>query len=212
MASAYLQAAGMDVDRQPAWLRHGPGAPDEGRWRLDSRLLASPTAAPPGTSAGRLFDAVASLLGIRHCSSSEAGAAMRLEAIASEADLASVKPYPIPMAGMPLRLDTPGLVRRLVEGRRAGWLVAELAAVFHESLAGAIVQACIYLRTDSGLGRIALSGGVFQNALLLSRVTHQLREGGFEVYANRQVPANDGGISLGQALVAAARTQRMRRA
>jgi hydrogenase maturation protein HypF len=83
-----------------------------------------------------------------------------------------------------------------------------LAARFHESVAVAVTAACRRLCGENGLRRVALSGGVFQNALLLERVDTLLREAGLEVYSNRLVPANDGGISLGQALVAAARSRR----
>ena len=100
-------------------------------------------------------------------------------------------------------LDTVGLVATLVRERQRGRPVAELAAIFHESLAQGIGAACSRLADLSGIRRVALSGGVFQNALLLARVEHLLQERDLLVYANHQVPANDGGISLGQALVAA---------
>jgi hydrogenase maturation protein HypF len=79
--------------------------------------------------------------------------------------------------------------------------------MFHESLAHGIASMCGRLSTDLDVDRIALSGGVFQNALLLNRVERLLRERDLFVYTNQQVPANDGGISLGQALVAVSRTQ-----
>jgi hydrogenase maturation protein HypF len=208
MACAYLLAAGLGSEQLPGWLQDGEGAPDEQRWRLVTRLAASPTAAPLTTSAGRLFDAVASLLGVGHCSTFEAEAAMRLEGVASAVDIGAVEPWPVAMAGTPLRLDTPGLVKHLVRERCAGRPVAELAAAFHASLALAIVEACERLRSVYGLGRVALSGGVFQNGRLLERAMRLLVERDFAVYVNRSVPANDGGISLGQALVAAARSAR----
>jgi hydrogenase maturation protein HypF len=206
MAAAYLCAAGLAGESRPAWL-DGEGTPDERRWRLVVRVAASPTAAPLSTSAGRLFDAVASLLGIAHTSSFEAEAAMRLEALAAGIDPGDAGGYPVRMAGDPLRLDTLGLIRALVSDRLAGVPVSVLAARFHESLAGAVTAACRRLSGQTGLRRVALSGGVFQNALLLERVDTLLREAGLDVYSNRFVPANDGGISLGQALVAAARTR-----
>ncbi len=83
-----------------------------------------------------------------------------------------------------------------------------LAAIFHESLARGIASACLQLGAKHRVNRIALSGGVFQNALLLCRVALLLRESGLFVYTNQQVPANDGGISLGQALVAASEGSR----
>jgi hydrogenase maturation protein HypF len=159
------------------------------------------------TSAGRLFDAVASLLGVAHASSFEASAAMRLEALARTATTASVQAIPVRSTGTPLVLDTPSLVAELVERHHAGRDAAELAAVFHESLAAAVASACADLAGTTGVTRVALSGGVFQNALLLSRTSALLRERALSVYTNHAVPANDGGVSLGQAFVAASRAR-----
>jgi hydrogenase maturation protein HypF len=208
MAAAYLCAAGLAGETPPAWLAGDDGAPDARRWRLVVRVAASPTAAPLSTSAGRLFDAAASLLGVAHHSSFEAEAAMRLESLAAGIDRQGIEAYPVGMLGAPLLLDTLGLVRALVADRLAGVPVQLLAARFHESVAVAVTAACRRLCGENGLRRVALSGGVFQNALLLERVDTLLRESGLEVYSNRLVPANDGGISLGQALVAAARSRR----
>ncbi|MFN2569916.1 MAG: carbamoyltransferase HypF [Candidatus Dormibacteria bacterium] len=200
MAAAYSLAAGLDTAAPP------PGAApwvDERRWRLVGRLAHSELA-PLSSSAGRLFDATASLLGIAHVSSFEAEAAMRLEALADGVDPASVGWITAAVVEGPvLRVDTPGVLRDLVKQRDAGRPVTELAAVFHETLARTITHVCRRLAAQRGLGRVALSGGVFQNALLLTRTAELLREGGLDVYSNRLVPANDGGISLGQALVAA---------
>ncbi|MDQ3973583.1 MAG: hypothetical protein M3276_04490, partial [Actinomycetota bacterium] len=80
-----------------------------------------------------------------------------------------------------------------------------VAARFHNGLAGAIVDVCTLLRQASGLDTVALSGGVFQNLLLLGRTAASLRERGFRVLSHSRVPPNDGGISLGQAAVAGAR-------
>ena len=102
-------------------------------------------------------------------------------------------------------LDTATLVAALVEQRRAGRSAAELAAVFHESLALAVASACADLAEITTVTRVALSGGVFQNALLVARTSALLRERALTVYTNHAVPANDGGVSLGQAFVAASR-------
>lgn len=208
MAVAYLAAAG-GLPEHPAEALSGDGLPDERRWRLVSRLARSRDAAPVSTSAGRLFDAVASLLGIAHLSTFEAEAAMKLEALAATIGADRVRPLDTALmagtgaTGAPIVLDTVGLVQALVAERRRGRPVAELAAVFHESLAQAVTAACVELSSRHGVGRVALSGGVFQNALLSSRLERLLRDRDLEVYANRLVPANDGGISVGQALVAA---------
>ncbi|MGH7722356.1 MAG: carbamoyltransferase HypF, partial [Candidatus Dormibacteria bacterium] len=175
--------------------------------RLVSRLAAAGTtpAAPLSTSAGRLFDAVASLLGVAHTSSFEAAAAMRLEALARSASPGGFTPIPVAMGGAPLVLDTTALVGELVERRRSGRDRAELAAAFHQSLAAAVAAACAQLAEGTGVSRVALSGGVFQNTLLLTLTIELLRRRRLAVYTNRLVPANDGGVSLGQALVAASR-------
>ncbi|MBJ7609461.1 MAG: carbamoyltransferase HypF [Candidatus Dormibacteraeota bacterium] len=210
MAIAYLQAAGLDEGHIPAWWPPGDDGPDDRRWRLVGRVAAAggTAAAPVSTSAGRLFDAVASLLGVAHLSTFEASAAMRLEALARTCPSGSVAAIPVHQAGTPLVLDTPALVATLVEQRRAGRHVAEVAAVFHESLAGAVASACAGLASVTGVSRVALSGGVFQNALLLARTSALLRELSLSVFVNRAVPANDGGVSLGQAFVAASRARK----
>ena len=207
MAIAYLAAAGELGAAPPAWFDGADGAPNQRQWRLVSRLAASDTS-PITTSAGRLFDGVASLLGIAHLSTFEAEAAMRLEALATAAgDLAGVEPMDMALGGDPLILDTVDLVRTLFRERQRGRSPAELAATFHESLARGVATMCVCLSAELGVDRIALSGGVFQNALLLNRVERLLRERDLFVYTNRQVPANDGGISLGQALVAASQAR-----
>ncbi len=208
MAIAYLAAAGELQDTPPDWFREAPGAPDRRQWRLVSRLAAS-DAAPVTTSAGRLFDAVASLIGVAHVSTFEAEAAMRLEALATSAgDLSSVEAPDIGVGGDPVVLDTVDLVRTLLRERHQGRSLDVLAAMFHESLARGIATMCVRLSAELGVNRVALSGGVFQNALLLARVERLLRERDLFVYTNQQVPANDGGISLGQALVAVSQLER----
>ncbi len=207
MAIAYLAAARELRDTPPAWFYEAHGAPDQRQWRLISRLAAS-DAAPISTSAGRLFDAAASVLGVGHVSTFEAEAAMRLEALAGEVgDLSSVEATAVVVDGNGVALDTVALVGRMFRERRRGRPIDELAAVFHESLARGIANACVRLSAELGVNRVALSGGVFQNALLLARVEGLLRERELLVYTNQQVPANDGGISLGQALVAASQTR-----
>jgi hydrogenase maturation protein HypF len=206
MAVAYLHALGLDDGHVPAWWGAGGDVPDERRWRLVGRVAAArgAAAAPVTTSAGRLFDAVASLLGVAHHSSFEASAAMRLEALARTA-IGAADPIAVTHGGRPLVLDSTGLVAALVERRRAGRGAAELAAVFHESLAAGVAAACATVAEASAVTRVALSGGVFQNTLLLQRTSALLRQHSLEVYVNRDVPANDGGVSLGQAFVAASR-------
>jgi hydrogenase maturation protein HypF len=113
------------------------------------------------------------------------------------------------MAGAgPLLVRGADLVRAAAEDLLAGAGPAVIAARFHRGVAAAIAEVCTALRERSGLGTVALSGGVFQNLLLLGQVVDRLEESGFRVLTHARVPPNDGGISLGQAVVAGARDRR----
>ena len=101
-------------------------------------------------------------------------------------------------------VDGVGLIRALSEDLVSGRPLPSVAARFHNGLAGALVETCTRVRAATGLTEVALSGGTFQNLLLLERVMGGLESAGFGVYRHRRVPANDGGISLGQAMVAGA--------
>jgi hydrogenase maturation protein HypF len=165
-----------------------PEGVDPRAYELVLRLARS-SRAPVTTSAGRLFDAVASALGVCQVSTYEGEAAARLEAIAE----------PGPAAEIEVELEeSRWLFTELVARFRAGEPAGRLSAVFHASLAGAVVRAC----RRTGLRTVALSGGCFQNRLLLELCFEGLLAAGLEPYANERVPANDGGLSLGQALVA----------
>ena len=155
---------------------------------------------PLTSSAGRLFDAVSAILGLRDVVTYEGQAAIELEQAANPTEQGS---YPVPVSG-PI-VEVPVLIRAVVEDLVAGVAVAVIAARFHNALADVVLAVCERLRDEHSLPTVALSGGVFQNSLLLSRVLDRLEGGGFEVLTHRQVPCNDGGISLGQAAVAAAR-------
>ncbi len=176
------------------------------RWRAVRSVARAGVNSPPTTSAGRLFDAVASLLGVRDAVSYDGQAAIELEILA---DLTEQGSYPVPVdssdddANAPLRIDTGALIRALVEDLLAGTGPAVLAARFHHSLALMVADVCRRLRVTHGLATVALSGGVFCNALLL-RTVELLEADRFTVLTHRTVPANDGGIALGQAAVAAA--------
>ena len=161
------------------------------------------------SSMGRLFDGVAALLGIRRRPGYEAAAAMQLEACAEEAGADVVEPYPLPLVpprdpGGPAVLDFAPLLRAIAADRAAGASVAGCAARFHETLAlAAVAQA-----GGAGQDRVVLSGGCFQNRRLARRVRARLEAAGLSVHAPRLLPANDGGLSSGQAAVAAWRLER----
>jgi hydrogenase maturation protein HypF len=184
---------------------------------LFSRMIETGLGSPLTTSVGRLFDAVASILDLRQQVSFEGQAAMTLEFVA---DIEEGGSYPLPVEPVPatvsdsgehlpeemtaetvLELDWRPLVAAVLEDSRQGVDAGIIAARFHNSLVGAIVA----VAREIGESRVALTGGCFQNRFLTERAARQLREAGFEVLLHRQVPPNDGGISLGQVAVAAAR-------
>jgi hydrogenase maturation protein HypF len=167
-------------------LQSPPAGVDGRRFELVRRLAASGTA-PLTSSMGRFFDAVASLLGVCQLSTYEGEAAARLEAAAD------------PRVSELIEVELADN-RRLFEAlaARRGEPVERLAAVFHNSVAHAVVEAC----RRTGLRQVVLSGGCFQNRRLLESCLAGLERAGLEPYANRQVPCNDGGLSLGQAWVA----------
>lgn len=168
--------------------------------QLDHRLNS-----PLASSMGRLFDAVASLAGIRHQVNYEAQAAIELEACC---DLAETGSYPFDylagLPGEPLLIDWRPLIRAVAGDVFAAVPAGVIAARFHHSIARLSLEVCTHLRSETGLETVALSGGVWQNITLLVHATRLLRQAGFRVLTHRLVPPNDGGLALGQALIAAA--------
>jgi len=202
MAAAFLQAAYGEAmgDLDLAFVRRL----DRAAWRVLSRAAERGLNAPLTSSAGRLFDAVASILGVRDRVDFEAQAAMELEALA---DPEPDRVYEVELGEKEGRtiVPTPDLVRGVVEDLLAGVDAARIAGRFHASLADVLVRTCRRLRERSGLDRVALSGGVFQNLRILRSAIDGLGRAGFEVYTHHQVPPNDGGLALGQAAIAARR-------
>ncbi len=159
---------------------------------------------PVTSSAGRLFDAVAALLGVRDTINYEGQAAVELEQLAAPG--LEHRGYPARIIpGPPFTAAGPDLVRAAAGDLLSGLPPGVISARFHRGLADLIVAGCEVLRESSGLGTVALSGGVFQNMLLLGTVVSLLEVRGFQVLTHSRVPPNDGGISLGQAVVATAR-------
>ena len=160
------------------------------------------------TSAGRLFDAVSAVLGLCRVSTFEGEAAMALqfaaEEWASEGEIFDIPSLGTAEDGRAL-LPTAALFGEIVKRRLSGENASALAAAFHASLASLIGRACRAAREKTGVSAVALSGGVFQNTLLLRLVERDLQESGFETIRHHLVPPNDGGLSLGQAVCAAAR-------
>lgn len=178
--------------------------------RLFAQMLQRRINSPLTSSCGRLFDAVAALLDLRQNVSYDGQAAIALEALAEkfaglgkEPDQAGNYPYAIASGAGPLQLDFSPIFPRILADRDAGISSASIAAHFHRTIATAIVEVCLRLRKSSGLERVVLSGGVFQNRLLSEMIYTSLTSHGFGVFTHRLVPPNDGGIALGQAAIAA---------
>jgi hydrogenase maturation protein HypF len=170
----------------------------------DGRVSRGTVNAPLTSSTGRLFDAVAALVGLRDRVNYEGQAAIELEQLV---DHAEPDWYPARQEGPLIRgVD---LVRGVVEDLGAGVEVGTIAARFHNGVVEALAMACVQARAETGLGVVALSGGVFQNVVLVRRLAARLRADGFEVLTHRRVPTNDAGISLGQVAVAAARDREL---
>jgi hydrogenase maturation protein HypF len=198
MAAAYL---GSDAQELDVARRQG---------RDFQRVLAIARAgvnSPRTSSAGRLFDAVAAILGIRDRINYEGQAAIELEQRADPAETGAYRARiqaSGPQDTNPFQVLGRVLVCAAVEDLRAGLPVPVIAARFHHGMAAAIVDGCLAAQERSGLSTVALSGGVFQNLLLLGRTVSGLEARGFTVLLHSRVPPNDGGISLGQTAIAAA--------
>ena len=179
---------------------------DRKRWHPLSQMIARHVNAPPTSSLGRLFDAVAALLGIRNEVIYEGQAAIEMEILA---DTSNARVYPFSIEGGECALlNVRPMIRSIVEDLRRGVSLAQIAGSFHWTVAELLATACVQARQKTGLQTVALSGGVFQNRLLLERLTAVLQQQAFQVYTNRRVPPNDGGLSLGQLAIAAALTKR----
>jgi hydrogenase maturation protein HypF len=160
---------------------------------------------------GRLFDAVASLLGVRHDVDHEGQAAMELEALATlpdeldrPTDGRGTWSFGIDEADGVLILDPRPVVRAAVASVHAGTSTAAAASAFHDAVADAVLRSALTVRATHGARTVGLSGGVFQNARLTLSCRGRLERHGFTVLVHRDVPPNDGGLALGQVAVAAA--------
>jgi hydrogenase maturation protein HypF len=197
MAAVYLDAAfgkeaiGLDIP----FVRR-----TRERWAPILQMTTRGLNSPSASSGGRLFDAAAALCGLRDAVSYEGQAAAELEQLADPSVEGS---YNCRIGGG--EIGGIELIGALAEDLGRGRSVPEAAALFHNGLADALWRACLSVRDATGLRTAALSGGSFQNVLLLRRLQRRLMESGLEVLVHHRVPPNDGGISLGQAVVANAR-------
>ncbi len=209
MAVSYLHEAYGEGfrDAHPEFLKRI----DEKKMALIVKMIEANLNSPLTSSAGRLFDAVSSIVGLKDSVTFEGEAAIALEMVALEwieksGDLQELKPYPFELSNdSPFKIDTTLLIRGIVDDIRSGSSAGFIAAKFHLSLTGVIVAALCKIRESTGIEVAALGGGVFQNSLLLNKTVKVLVKEGFQVYYNEKAPLNDGGISLGQAAVASER-------
>ena len=186
----------------PAFALAFDGIGDDERSVAD-RQIERRLNAPLASSMGRLFDAAAAVLGVRRVSSYEGQAASELESLAG-AIPAQALPFPVIEQGGRLVLDPVPLLAALGEARQRGVDVGLLAARFHESVAHACANVARSVAAAAGLGMVALGGGSFQNARLLSGIRGRLEGFGLRVLVPRRLGPNDGAVSYGQAAVAAA--------
>jgi hydrogenase maturation protein HypF len=194
-------------------------------WRTSYELAQSGLASPITSSVGRLFDAIAALCGIRASVSYEGQAAFELQAACDERERGA---YPLPaidaleeptaaldeaargsgrLAPGGQVLDARATVAAALSDLNAGVAVPQVATRFHNGLAQATANTCVDQALRHGLELVVLSGGVFQNRLLLERTAEAISSAGLRVLVPLRLPPNDGGISYGQAAVAAARSQ-----
>ena len=193
IALAFLHAANINWDPNlPPFIHYASKELDLLRKQLEKNINCVPT-----SSMGRLFDAVSSMLGIRQHVTYEGQAAIELEAMQD--------PYENSLYEIDISdgiIHTPDLFEQLLSEFDQGKNISTLSAKFHNTIANVCLETCTQIRADSGIGRVALSGGVWQNTTLLTKTIVLLNQAGFDVLVHHRVPANDGGISLGQLMIA----------
>ena len=202
---------GYTKDREQAWeIIEKLGLCTEQESKVQFTMADRKINAVISTSVGRLFDAVSAILGIRRQSSFEGEASMALEFAAEVYEQLGIETVENPTGNENLDklvykneerfiLNTRMLIQYIVEEKVQGADSGRLAYLFHQVLAEMITAACIKAKESSGRDKVALSGGVFQNRLLLRLTEERLLQEGFEVLRHRMIPPNDGGIAIGQA-------------
>jgi hydrogenase maturation protein HypF len=203
MALSHLRAA------EVAIVDH-PGLPflksiDQRQIAVLLQMMDKAINSPLTSSLGRLFDAVAAMVGMRNKVAFEGQAAMELEMIAADSVSGDYDFSWEETGSGPIPIHTASIIQGVVDDLKNGCAPSTISARFHNTLIGLFHDLCCHLRTVTGIDRVALSGGVFQNNRLLTGLGAALEKSGFHLLTHRLVPTNDGGISLGQAVVAAAK-------
>jgi hydrogenase maturation protein HypF len=198
-AVGYLLSLGIDLDRKLPLFRYI----DDVELNVIQSQLERNINTPITSSCGRLFDAVSALIGTRGVIEYEAQAAIDLEMLAcDEPDETGDYPFSA------IEQDSVGIIKvhdlftAIIHDLQVSLPKARIAARFHNTIARMIAELCQKISARTGITQVALSGGVFQNRLLLRKAIARLESAGFSVYTHRQVPCNDGGISLGQVVIA----------
>lgn len=173
---------------------------DEKKIKIIEEMIEQKINSPDTSSLGRLFDAIAAICGIRNTVHFEGQAAVELEMAAGEK---TDKIYDYEWTSGDVYRVLPGpVIRGVVKDMENGVHISEISSKFHQTLVRLFSDLCETIRKETKLKRIVLSGGVFQNSLLLTGISEALEKKDFKVFTHRLVPANDGGISLGQAVIA----------
>jgi len=181
---------------------------DKKKLNIIVEMILKKVNSPLTSSLGRLFDSVASMVGIRNHVYFEGQAAMELEMVACE-NLCKSYDYEW-VTGDVIKVLPGPIIRGIVKDIDKGLHISEISGKFHFTLVQLYSDLCDSIRKETGLKRVVLSGGVFQNSLLLTGLSETLEKKDFKVFTHRLVPANDGGISLGQAVIAAASLRALR--
>ena len=197
IALAWLDAAGVEWDEYlPAvkWIMAQPGLLKNFKTQLKTGLNS-----PKTSSMGRLFDAVSALAGVRHDVNYEAQAAIEFEALADTTEMGM---YEFSIIGK--EIDPSPLFHQLTEDIKIGLPLPNISAKFHNGVADMTAKICTIVRKERGIDQVTLSGGVWQNITLLRSTLEKLENNGFQVFIHKVVPSNDGGLAIGQAMIAAA--------
>ena len=179
---------------------------DTEKLTIIGQMISKGINSPPTSSLGRLFDGVAAICGIRQRVNFEGQAAMELE-MAAVHDVDTIYDYAWDTDGT-YRILTEPIIRGVVDDVVNGKSIGKISTRFHRTLICLFTDLCVRIGKERELNRVVLSGGVFQNSILLTGLTRALEKKDFKVFSHQQVPTNDGGIALGQAVVAAARIKR----
>ena len=210
-AAAIREPWRMAVSHLRAADREALGHPDLPLWRdvdpdqvrVLMQMMDKGINSPLTSSMGRLFDAVAAVIGLRGRAAFEGQAAMELEMVADETESGSYEFSWENHADDPISIATIPIILGVVHDVTVGCSPSIISARFHNTLVLLFDELCRHLHNLTGIDRVALSGGVFQNNRLLTGLSVALGKSGFDLLTHRVVPANDGGLSLGQAVVAA---------